>query len=145
MVELADKETELIVSVLACLLAQKILYTIQSTILNLILHLNQAPLIKKEEERSKNGAIENSSNDKESNKSSSFNAQQSDNLNLLEVTSQKEGHFLCSQKFLKRSKYGIFGNHINKGTDQVRPPDLVFSLIAGLFIIFPSGFVLIYT
>lgn len=58
MVELADKETELI-----------------------------APLIKKEEESSKNGAIENSSNDKESNKSSSFNAQQSDNLNLLEVTS----------------------------------------------------------
>jgi len=56
-----------------------------------------------------------------------------------------EGAFLLSPKFHKISKYGIFGNFVSKGGDQVRPPDLPFSVIAALFIIFPSALILFFT
>jgi len=58
---------------------------------------------------------------------------------------QKEGSHLLSPKFRKSSKYGIFGNFEPKGGDQVRPPDLVYSYIADLFIVGPSAYVLLYT
>ena len=50
-----------------------------------------------------------------------------------------------SPKFRKSSKYGIFGNFVSKGGDQVTPPDICFSFIADLFIVGPSAYVLLYT
>ena len=57
----------------------------------------------------------------------------------------KEGDFLLSPKFCKRSKYGIFGNFVTKGGDKVKPPDFHFAIIASLFIIVPSSYVVLFT
>lgn len=50
-----------------------------------------------------------------------------------------------SPKFRRGSKNGIFGNYVSMGGDQVRPPDLCFAITASIFIIGPSGYVLVWT
>ena len=51
--------------------------------------------------------------DKESNNSLQFKDQPEDNG----ITPKKEGDFICSSKFINKSRFGIFGNHVSKGGD----------------------------
>ena len=39
----------------------------------------------------------------------------------------------------------IFGKHVSRGGDQVKPPDFIYAGVAALLIIAPSSYVVIYT
>ena len=39
----------------------------------------------------------------------------------------------------------MFGKHVSRGGDQVRPPDFIYAGAAALLIIAPSSYVVIYT
>ena len=52
---------------------------------------------------------------------------------------------MLAPKFRRRSKYGIFGNFVSKGGDRVKPPDVHFAVIASMFIILPSSYVVFFT